>query len=55
MDPKAKSFTCADGFTWPAYTDAGDDAAEFSATPKVVKSKAIPNGPTPTATPARTN
>ena len=24
MDPKAKSFTCANGFTWPAYTDSDD-------------------------------
>jgi len=47
MDPKAKSFTCADGFTWPAYTDAGDDAAEFGETPKLVKSKTLPNGPPP--------
>ena len=51
MDPKAKSLTCADGFTWPAYTDAGDDAAQFGDTPKLVKSKTIPNGPPP-ATPA---
>lgn len=47
MDPKAKSFTCADGFVWPAYTDAGDEAAEFTATPRLVKSKTIPNGPSP--------
>jgi para-nitrobenzyl esterase len=53
MDPKAKSFTCANGFTWPAYTDAGDEAAEFTATPKLVKSKTIPNGPAPA--PAKTN
>jgi para-nitrobenzyl esterase len=45
MDPKAKSLTCADGFTWPAYTDAADDAAQFKATPALVKSKTIPNGP----------
>jgi para-nitrobenzyl esterase len=46
MDPKAKSLTCADGFAWPAYTDAGDDAAQFqNSGPKVVKSKPIPNGP----------
>lgn len=47
MDPKAKSLTCADGFTWPAYTEAGDDAARFEASPKLVKSKTIPNGPPP--------
>jgi hypothetical protein len=45
MDPKAKSFTCANGFAWPSYTDAGDDAAEFSATPRLVKSKTVANGP----------
>jgi para-nitrobenzyl esterase len=45
MDPKAKSFTCADGFTWPAYTEASDDAAQFAAKPKLVKSKTLPNGP----------
>jgi para-nitrobenzyl esterase len=49
MDPKAKSLTCADGFTWPAYTDAGDDAARFETTPKLVKSKTLPNGPPPGA------
>ncbi|MFT3723242.1 MAG: carboxylesterase family protein [Hyphomonadaceae bacterium] len=45
MDPKAKSLTCAGGFTWPAYTDAGDDAAQFAETPRLVKSKSVPNGP----------
>jgi para-nitrobenzyl esterase len=45
MDPAAKSFTCADGFTWPAYTDTADEAARFEATPKLVKSKSLPNGP----------
>lgn len=45
MDAKAKSLTCADGFNWPAYTDAGDDAAQFGETPRLVKSKTIPNGP----------
>lgn len=49
MDPKAKSLSCADGVTWPAYTDANDEALQFSATPKVVKSKTIPNGPPPAA------
>jgi para-nitrobenzyl esterase len=47
MDPKAKSLTCADGFTWPAYTDADDSAAQFGEMPKLVKSKTIPNGPPP--------
>jgi para-nitrobenzyl esterase len=47
MDPKAKAFTCADGFSWPAYTDKGDEAAQFTATPKLVKSRTIRNGPPP--------
>lgn len=50
MDPKAKSLTCGDGFVWPAYTDAADEAAQFSDKPKVVKSKTIRNGPPPRAT-----
>jgi para-nitrobenzyl esterase len=45
MDPAAKSFTCADGFTWPAYTDAEDKAVRFENVPKLVDSKSIPNGP----------
>jgi len=45
MDPQAKSFTCADGFTWPAYTDAEDKAVRFENVPKLVDSKSIPNGP----------
>lgn len=51
MAPTAKSLTCANGFTWPAYTDASDDAAQFLDKPKLVKSKTTPNGPPP-ATPA---
>jgi para-nitrobenzyl esterase len=49
MDAKAKSLTCADGFAWPAYTDADDSAAQFGETPRLVKSKTIPNGPPPAA------
>lgn len=45
MDPKAKSLSCADGFTWAAYTEAGDDAAQFRETPALVKSKTIPDAP----------
>ncbi|MEP7209251.1 MAG: carboxylesterase family protein [Alphaproteobacteria bacterium] len=55
MDPKAKLLTCADGFNWTAYTDASDDAAEFRETPKLVKSRTIPNGPSPAAPAAKTN
>ncbi len=47
MDPKGKSLTCADGFAWPAYTDAADNAAQFGPEIKLVKSKTLPNGPPP--------
>jgi para-nitrobenzyl esterase len=49
MDPKAKSLTCADGLVWPAYTEATDQAMQFKDKAQVVKSKAIPDGPTPPA------
>jgi para-nitrobenzyl esterase len=45
MDPKAKSLTCADGVTWPAYTDAADDAMQFTDKAQIVKSKNVPSGP----------
>jgi para-nitrobenzyl esterase len=45
MDPKAKSLTCANGVTWPAYTEANDEAMQFKDNLQVVKSKTIPNGP----------
>jgi para-nitrobenzyl esterase len=45
MDPKSKSLTCANGVTWPAYTEAGDDVMQFTAKPKLVKSKTLPDGP----------
>lgn len=47
MDPRAKSLTCANGVTWPAYTDAADDAMQFTNQARLVKSKTIPNGPPP--------
>ena len=49
MDPAAKSLTCADGFLWPSYNEASDNAAQFNETPVVVKSKSLPNGPPPGA------
>jgi para-nitrobenzyl esterase len=49
-DVNAKSLNCGDGFTWPAFTEAGDNAARLGATLEVVKSKTLPNGP-PRATP----
>jgi len=51
MDPKAKSLSCANGFSWPAYTEAADEAAQFTDKPVVVKSKTVRNGP---PAPART-
>ncbi|HEY8538990.1 MAG TPA: carboxylesterase family protein [Steroidobacteraceae bacterium] len=45
MDPKAKSFTCANGVNWPAYTEAGDDVMQFTDKAQIVKSKTIPDGP----------
>jgi para-nitrobenzyl esterase len=42
MDPKAKSFTCADGFNWPAYTNDNDAAAVFSIKPEVKKAASVP-------------
>jgi para-nitrobenzyl esterase len=44
-----KQLTCADGFKWPAYKASSDEAALFGETPKLVKSKTIPNGPPPGA------
>ena len=46
----AKSLSCGDGFTWPAFNEASDDAARFGGVKfDVVKSKSIPNGPPPGA------
>jgi para-nitrobenzyl esterase len=45
MDAKAKSLACANGTTWPAYTDTGDDALQFNDKPKLVKSKSLRSGP----------
>jgi para-nitrobenzyl esterase len=51
MDVKAKSFSCANGVTWPAYTEADDQAMQFKDKAQLVKSKSLRNGPPP---PART-
>lgn len=45
MDAKAKSFNCANGVSWPAYTEANDSAMLFTDKPKVVKSATLPDGP----------
>ena len=42
-----KSLNCANGFTWPTFDDEGDDVARFEATPGLVKSKDLPDGPPP--------
>jgi para-nitrobenzyl esterase len=47
----AKSLSCGDGFTWPAFTEGGDAAARLGAKFEVVKSKTLPNGPPRTSTP----
>ncbi len=45
MDAKAKSFACANGVTWPAYTEADDAAMKFTDKAQIVKSQSIPSGP----------
>ena len=44
-DVTSKSLTCGDGFKWPAFTEAGDDAAQLGGVFTVVKSKTLPHGP----------
>ena len=44
-----KQLSCADGFKWKAFKTKSDDVALFGETPKLVKSKTIPNGPPPGA------
>jgi len=44
-DVNVDSLTCADGFVWPRYDDKTDNAAVFAETPKLVKSKTLPDGP----------
>jgi para-nitrobenzyl esterase len=48
-DVKARSLSCADGFTWPAYAADSDEAAVFTAKPGVTKSMTLKNGPPPGA------
>ena len=43
------SLICADGFSWPRYDDASDDAVVFEEKPKLMKSKTLPDGPPPDA------
>ncbi len=45
MNPTSKSLTCANGVSWPAYSEAGDDVLQFTAKPALVKSKTLPDGP----------
>jgi para-nitrobenzyl esterase len=44
-----KSLSCADGFTWPSYSAAADDAAVFAEKPSLTKSMSLKNGPPPGA------
>jgi para-nitrobenzyl esterase len=48
-DVKAKELSCADGFRWQAFTESGDDAAQFRVTPTLMKSATLPAGPPPGA------
>lgn len=41
----AKSLDCGDGFRWPAFTEAADEAARLDTKFEVVKSKTLPNAP----------
>lgn len=45
----AKSLNCAEGFSWPSYSEASDDAAVFAEKPSLTKSKSLKNGPPPGA------
>lgn len=47
--PNVKALTCADGFKWPSYTAASDDAAVLAEKPSIVKSATLKNGPPPGA------
>lgn len=48
------SIPCADGFAWPAYTQAGDQVAVFGEKPAVRQAASLPKfTPRPTATAAR--
>lgn len=44
-----KTLQCADNFSWPMFTESGDDVAKFETTPSLVKSKTLPDGPPPGA------
>lgn len=47
--PDMRFLSCADGFSWPAFTPAGDAAVVFGAAPAVVMSATLKNGPPPGA------
>jgi para-nitrobenzyl esterase len=48
-DAKAKSLSCANGFTWPSYNSQTDEAAVLGIEPSVTKSMSLKNGPPPGA------
>ncbi|MAK61510.1 MAG: carboxylesterase [Ponticaulis sp.] len=45
MDPMDKTISCADGFEWPAYTEANDAVAVFGDEIEVGKASELPDGP----------
>ena len=47
MAPDADEIECADGFTWPAYDEAGDAVAQFTGAVTVGKASQLPDGPPP--------
>jgi para-nitrobenzyl esterase len=45
----SKSLSCADGYTWPSYTEASDAVTVFGEKPTLGKASTIPSGPPPGA------
>jgi para-nitrobenzyl esterase len=48
-DAKAKSLTCADGYSWPSYSETSDAVTVFEEKPKLAKASVLPSGPPPGA------
>jgi para-nitrobenzyl esterase len=48
-DAHAKSLTCADGYSWPSYSEASDAVTVFTEKPTLAKASALPSGPPPGA------
>lgn len=45
MDPAADTLNCANGFKWPAYTDANQAVASFTDTVSMAKASDFPDSP----------